>query len=190
MSKIQVRLDNVICNYVHVFEPAKDKKGEEKYSVQLIFPKESKAAEMAKKAILEVAQSRWGNLFKNGKFPPSLKNPLRDGADRESDVYEGMYFVNTSSRYRPTLLFSDLRKMEDKDSEALYSGCEVNAAVTFYDFDVDSNKGVAVYINGLQLVKQLPSIYNSGNCSDLFEALEAEQAFKNGTEDDGFFNAF
>lgn len=106
-------------SYLHVFEPYAGVQGqEEKYSVCLLIPKKDKQTiALIQEAIAEATDagqsSKWG-----GKVPKNLKLPLRDG-DTEKDLdenpeYEGMFFLNCSSKRQPGLVDSHKRGNHDK----------------------------------------------------------------------------
>jgi len=144
-----------LMSYVHVFEPHAMEEGQEKkYSVSILIPKDDEKTiakiEAAVEAAIEAGKSK---LSKNGKLVKKLKLPLRDGdEEREDDEnYQGMYFVNATSKNKPKIVDRDLEPIMDK--EDFYSGCWGRASLNFYAFDVSGNKGIACGLNNLQFLE-------------------------------------
>lgn len=88
-------------SYTHVFEKyIPEDGGEGKYMTNVLIPKsEKKTIEAIKKAI-EAAKkaaivAKWG-----GKEPKKLDMALRDGDEKDDEVYEDHYYVNAKSNTR------------------------------------------------------------------------------------------
>lgn len=150
MSSTKVVTGKVRFSYAHVFEPRAINEGDDKkYSVSILIPK-TDTATLAKinKAVEAAKQEGKGKW--NGKIPPVLKLPLRDGdAERPDDeAYEGMMFLNASSKNKPGIVDENTDELMSKDE--FYSGCWGRASVNLYAFNVSGNKGVAVGLNNLQ----------------------------------------
>ena len=165
-------------SYVNVFSSRSFREGQDaKYSVCLLIPKDDKATlEKVKQGINEAVKQgvseKWG-----GTKPANLKLPLRDGDEEramEAPEYEGMYFLNANSANKPGIVDKDLNEILDPDE--LYSGCWGRASVSFYPFSVNGNKGVAVGLNNLQLIKQDERLGAA--------RASAEADFADGLEDD------
>lgn len=141
--------------YAHVFEPTAMNEGDTpKYSVCILIPKSDTATvEKIKKAIEAAKQAGKSQLAdKNGKFPSTLKMPLRDGDEERSDdpAYEGMYFINANSYRQPGIVDKALNPIMDRDD--FYSGCWGRASINFYAYDKKS-KGIACGLSNLQKLK-------------------------------------
>ena len=86
------------ASYVHLFEPHSTNGSDPKYSVSLIIPKsDTETIEKIHAAVEEAKQSGVSNW--NGKIPPNLKLPLRDGDEERPDdpAFADSYFINTNS---------------------------------------------------------------------------------------------
>lgn len=138
-------------SYANVFKPH-SMSGEEqdaKYSVSLIIPKSDKSTlkkiEDAVKSAIEEGKTKWGD-----KSIKNLKLPLRDGDEdkSEDEVYENSFFLTANSIRKPGVVDSNLDPIIDGDE--FYSGCYGRASITFYPFNTNGNKGVAVGLNNLQ----------------------------------------
>lgn len=139
-------------SYTHVFEKySPDGDGEGKYMTNVLIPKsEKKTIEAIQKAI-EAAKknaivSKWG-----GKEPKKIDLPLRDGDDKDDEVYAGHFYLNAKSSTRPGIV--DRKKVTIVDEEEVYSGCWAVMSVTFYGYDVSGNKGVACGLNNIMKFK-------------------------------------
>lgn len=142
-------------SYVNIFNSRSFKDGQDaKYSICLLIPKEDKATIKKIKAAIEEAvqegvSSQWG-----GKRPANLKLPLRDGDEEradEAEEYEGMFFLNASSKQKPGIVDKDLNEILDPDE--VYSGCWGRASINFFAFNNSGNKGVGAGLNNIQKLK-------------------------------------
>ena len=101
------------------------------------------AIEAAKKSAIV---SKW-----NGKEPKKLDMPLRDGDEKDDDVYSDKFFLNAKSVTRPGIV--DKHKVPIVDEEEMYSGVWAVVSVTFFGYDVSGNRGVACGLNNLMKFK-------------------------------------
>lgn len=139
-------------SFTHVFNKySPNGEGEGKYMTNVLIPKSEKktikaldqAIEAAKKA---GAVSKWG-----GKEPKKLDMPLRDGDDKEDDVYQDHFYINAKCNTRPGVV--DKNKNPIVDEEEMYSGVWAFVSVTFYAYDVSGNRGIACGLNNLMKFK-------------------------------------
>lgn len=163
-------------SYLQVFEARAMQEGQtKKFSVSLIIPKKDKKTLKAiKKAINEAKEigksSKWG-----GKIPKTLKLPLRDGEEREDEVYEGMMFVNANSVKRVGVVDADLNEIIEQDE--IGSGDYGRASITFYPYNSNGSKGIACGLQGVQKLKDGGRL-DGGTFS-------ADEAFGKDLADDG-----
>lgn len=151
-------------SYANVWKPKEDKNGNLKYSVALMFPKKNKNA---LKAIIQAVndaveegvddgtfQSKKPGTFnkKNSKLP-KFSWCLRDGDEKEDEnpEYEGMMFLNASSKEAP--LIGDADRNEIVDEEDFYSGCWGRAAIVLFPFNTDGNIGIGAYLQSVQKLR-------------------------------------
>lgn len=139
-------------SYTHVFNKfSPDGDGEGKFMTNILIPKsEKKTIEAIKKAI-EAAKkaaivAKWG-----GKEPKKLDLPLRDGDDKEDEVYEDHFYLSAKSNTRPGVV--DKKCVPIVDEEEVYSGVWAVVSVTFYGYDVSGNRGVACGLNNIMKYK-------------------------------------
>jgi len=140
-------------SYTHVFakySPGDDNK-DGKYMTNVLIPKEEKETVKALQAAIETAKKagvvgKWG-----GKEPKKLDMPLRDGDEKDDDVYSGHFFVNAKSGTRPGVV--DRKKVPIVDEEEVYSGVWAIVSVSFFAYDKSGNKGVACGLNNIMKFK-------------------------------------
>lgn len=157
----KVITDEVRFSYLHVFEPYAAQAGqEEKYSVCLLIPKTTKKTiQLIQEAVAEATdegqKTKWG-----GKVPKNLKLPLRDG-DEEKDLdenpeYEGVFFLNATSKRQPGLV--DSHKQEIMTVDELKSGDWGKASINFFPFSASGSNGVGVGLNNLMKTRDGESL--------------------------------
>lgn len=161
-------------SYTHVFEKY-DPSGngnEGKYMTNILIPKSeektikalNKAIEAAKKVAVV---SKWG-----GKEPKKLDLPLRDGDDKDDDVYADHFYVNAKANTRPGVV--DKKMTPIVDEEEVYSGCWAIVSVTFYGYDVSGNKGVACGLNNIMKYKDDDFLGGRASAESDFADMEDE----------------
>lgn len=152
ITDTNIRIGEVRFSYAHVFEPRQsDNGGDAKYSVCILIPKTATAIlDMVKEAIAGAEEkgktSKWV-----GKIPAKRNIPLRDGDEEEKGPeYEGMYFLNASSKTKPGVrVLENGKVVEALDQEDFYSGCWGAVTVNFFPYDSSGNKGVGVGLNNV-----------------------------------------
>ena len=159
----QVITGVVRASYLHSFEPWGANGQEPKYSVCALIPKTDKETiRLIQEAIAQATDigqnSKWG-----GKVPKNLHIPLRDG-DEEKDLdehpeFEGMFFVNASSKRQPGMV--DRKKMEIFSSDDLKSGDWVKLSLTFYPYAAAGNNGIGAGLNNIMKWKDGDSLGGS-----------------------------
>ncbi len=165
ISKIQkIMIDPKIVNetkvvfgpcrlsFTHVFQKySPDGTGEGKYMTNVLIPKSEKktvkaledAIEAAKKAAIT---SKWG-----GREPKKIDQPLRDGDDKDDEVYADHFYLNAKCNTRPGVV--DRKGTPIVDEEEVYSGVWAMVSVTFYGYDVSGNRGIACGLNNIMKYK-------------------------------------
>ena len=140
-------------SYTHVFNKYNPDGAEAdgKYMTNVLIPKSETETLEALKQAIEVAKkqaivSKWG-----GKEPKKLDMPLRDGDEKEDDIYADHFFVNAKSNTRPGIVDKDLAPIVDE--EEIYSGVWAYVSVTFYGYDVSGNRGIACGLNNIKKFK-------------------------------------
>jgi len=161
------------ASYVHIFEPHSTNGSEPKYSISIIIPK-SDADTIGKiRAAIEEAKqsgiSKW-----NGKLPPNLKLPLRDGDEERPDdpAYADSYFINCNSVEKPGIV--DRKRVPITDPTVIYSGCYIRVSINFYPFNTNGNRGVGAGLGNVQFWCDGDPLNGRVRAEDEFDALDAE----------------
>lgn len=151
----KIVLKNVRLSYEHIFRPDAIAEGSEpKYSASWIIPKDHPQVPSIKAALVKALDEKFpGKRKAGGPWPAKLHNPLKDG-DEMTDTnpeYAGCYVLKSSSKNRPVVRNRRNVPLAEEDG-VIYSGCYCNASLTAAGFDAQANKGVTVYLNGVQFV--------------------------------------
>ena len=161
------------ASYVHIFEPHSTNGSEPKYSISIIIHK-SDADTIGKiRAAIEEAKqsgiSKW-----NGKIPPNLKLPLRDGDEERPDdpAYADSYFINCNSVEKPGIV--DRKRVPITDPTMIYSGCYIRVSINFYPFNTNGNRGVGAGLGNVQFWCDGDPLNGRVRAEDEFDALDAE----------------
>jgi len=168
----QVTTGVVRLSYANLNEAKSINGGDPRFSASVLIPKDdAKTLERVKAAIQTAYEEGQGKLRGSGKTVPplaSLKLPLRDGdAERPDDeAYQGHYFLNANNKERPDIV--DLNMNPIIDSSELYSGIYARVHLGFYAFNANGNRGIAVALNGVQKVKDGPSLGGKVKAADVF----------------------
>lgn len=153
MSNTRVITGEVRLSYANIWEPKSINGSDPKYSVSLLIPKSDTTTVKAIEAAIEEALQAGIGKF-GGKIPPrgSLKLPLRDGdTERDDEAYAGHYFLNVNSKNPPQVV--DVSVAPILDRAEVYSGCYGRVSITFYAFNTNGNKGVAVGLGNIQKLR-------------------------------------
>lgn len=169
----------VRLSYVNLFTPRAINEGEEpKYSLSILIPKDDNETlskiEAAVNAAKENGRSIWG-----GKIPDNLRTPLRDGDMEHAELqeYDGHYFINANSKYKPGVVDKKLKPI--LDASEVYGGCYGRVSINFFAYNQRDNKGIGC---GLQNVQKLEDGEHFGNFSAPGEDFEII-----GEEEDSIF---
>lgn len=165
------------ASYLNIFQPMPDPQGRHKYSVQMLFPKDSTDLAPLKKGIEDAIKTKWGSLE---KAPKPLRTPLRDGdVEKEpGSVYEGMWFLSASATEERQPGLVDQKLQAIIDPSAVYSGCWMRAQVSFYAYDKAGNRGVGVGLQNLQLVRLDDRLDGRAKAESAFGVIEEENLEK------------
>lgn len=166
-------------SYLTVFEPKSINGSDPKYSVALLIPKTDTKTISAINRAVEAAKQAGLSKF-GGKLPAKMKLPLRDGDEEypDDETYAGHYFVNANCTQKPGLVYKNGQPIID--STDLYSGCYGHAAINFYAFNTNGNKGIACGLNHLMKVKDGEPLGGRIKVEDAFAGLiEDDEDFLN-----------
>ena len=157
--------------FVHVFKAsAMNKDDAEKFSIQMLLPKDSTDMDHFHAAIEAATEEKFGS-----KVPKKFNLPIRDGDTDESyedyeESHAGMYVISARATFKPGLVDKDLEDIIDPAE--FYSGCWARASITAYGYEVKGNKGVAFALNNLQKLKDDDSFTGGKSASSEFGDAE------------------
>ena len=144
-------------SFVNVYEPKVPQSGgDAKYSVTLLIPKSDKRTLEKIKAAMEEARENFCKRNGANALPAKPVNTLHDGdaPKKNGDDYgpecKGCYVISVSSKQKPVLV--DEFGNETNDPNCIYSGCYGRAAINFYGYSQQGNKGISA---GLLSLKKL-----------------------------------
>lgn len=153
-------------SYAYLFKVHAREAGDTpKFSCSLIIPKtDAKNIERYKAAMREMVADP-GNINKWGtNNAAALKMPLRDGDKEKPDDanYKNSYFINASANaeYPPKVVTFDRQPVEDPSE--VYSGCYVQAVLTFFAYNTRGNKGVGVGLRAIRKISDGEPITGGG----------------------------
>lgn len=174
----KIILKNVRLSYEHLFHADKiagDDTSTPKYSASWILPKDSPQVRLVRDALLKALDEKFPGKRKSGAaWPSMMHNPLKDG-DELSDQnpeYAGCYVLRSSSRNRPIVMGRRKEALSEEDG-VIYSGCYCNVSLAAAGFDAQVKKGVTVYLNGVQFVRDGERLAGADASND-FEELSDE----------------
>jgi hypothetical protein len=162
-------------SFANIWQPKSINGSEEKYSVSCLIPKSDKATLMKIHKAIEAAKEDGKTRKWNGKIPPNLKLPLRDGdIERPDDEnYAGHMFLNATSKEAPQIV--DRRVQPIMDAMECGSGDYCNVSVNFYPFNANGNRGVAAGLGNIQKVKDGERLSGRTNAASDFEELADDE---------------
>lgn len=149
-----VTIKSPVCRLSYPFlfkpRPAKRAGDKPKFGAMLIFDED--ALPVLRKAVLEAAEEQFGEKAADMLRAKKLKNPIRPGDDQPDNPHvQGKWFVNVSSQNQPEVVDRHLNIVTDP--ARVYAGMFVRGLLAFKYYDVE-NKGIGVYLNGMQLVRE------------------------------------
>lgn len=170
-------------SFANIWEAKSINGSEEKYSVSCVIPKSDKKTLAKIQKAVEAAKEDGKTRRWNGKIPPNLKLPLRDGdIDRPDDeTYLDCFFLNATSKDAPQIV--DRRVKPITDPMMVYSGCYCNVSVNFYAFNANGNRGVAAGLSNIQFVKDGDRLSGKASAESEFDALDEDEDVLGGDEE-------
>lgn len=169
-----ITIGPVRLSYARLFEAEAMQEGDaKKYSTSVIIPKADKATLAKINAAIELAKTTGKDTKFGGKMS-GLKMPLRDGdVDRADDEnYANTMFFNCNSTQRPGIV--DLNRNPITNKDEVYSGCYGFINVTFYPYNFQGSKGVAVGLNHFMKTKDGEQLGGGVSAETAFDGIEVD----------------
>lgn len=174
----KIVLKNVRLSFEHLFRADSIGESEPKFSASWIIPKNHPQVKALKEALAKALDEKFpGKRKPGGPWPSAMHNPLIDGDELadERPEYAGAYVLKSSSKNRPLVVGRKKEAITEEDG-VIYSGCYCNASLAAAGFEFEKlKKGVTVYLNGVQFVKD----------GDRLAGYDATNDFDDLDEDEG-----
>ena len=163
-------------SFVNVFEARENLQGKKKYSVVMLFDKDTDLKPL--KALLkEAAVVKWGDKLQN------IKLPFRDGNEKEYDGYKDKIFATASGMQKPGLVDDKLQPIIEPSE--FYSGCYARATITAFAWEYMGKKGVSFGLQNLQKLDDGEAFSGKSKPEDDFDAIK--ESDKSETENSELF---
>lgn len=175
-------------SYPTLIDPRAHGTGKPKYSVSAIFEDPTQLKGL-KDAVIAAAKKEWpGAKVEDGKVfvenvsgkMVEIKMPFKLGNEEKpkDEAYADSEYMNISSYQGVPCVGPDKSPKEPAD---IYAGCYCKAAVTPSAYEVDGSKGVTIYLNAIQFIRDGDRLSgDNGAAVSEFEAEACETADFNG----------
>lgn len=148
-----------------------------KYTVMVLFNKsEQDFIKQCREAINQATKILWPE-----KAPGGMSSPLKDGdakfaEDEAKNWYlKGKYYLNGKTTTKPKVFDAQLNEIVDPAE--IVSGDRAKVSLNFKAFDKAGNRGVGVYLNGVQVLGRGPVVIGGSNAKDDFKPVLIEEVF-------------
>lgn len=138
-----------ILSFPHLVEPSAFGDAEPMYTATLLFDKAAQATpEYA--ALKAAASAAVKEKFGDKVNMKSIRNPFRDGDEKDYTGYAGKTYITVKSKTKPVLVDENTHKLIDVDR--VFPGARVIANVNPSAYDYLGNKGVTFYVAAVQFL--------------------------------------
>ncbi len=154
----------------------------EKFSLQLIVPKDDPAVANLRKAVDAAIADKWGS-----KPPKTLRFPVRDGDEKAHDgtylktdeMYRGAYYINASSTRKPMAVWGKEKRQITPEDQL--DGRKAVVLLSAFAYDATVNSGVSLGLDGVWVIGRgieigmgaMTAGRLSGVSADVDDALDA-----------------
>lgn len=169
-----------IGNFPKLLEPGLNKLNNKmEYSVIACFPKGADLSKL-QAAAHQAAVEKWG--ADPAKWPKNLRNPFRDGKEKEKDdeetgkkfipapYEEGAKWINLKSEKKPGVVNQNVQQIIEKSE--IYSGVKLIACVRAYAYSQAGNSGISFGLQAIQKVADGESIGGQVRAEDAFAPID------------------
>lgn len=174
---VNITTPECILMYPAVFEAKHNElKGKEEWAVTMLFDKATNDMAKMKQAIIQAAKNEFGAdvdlSILNLKRIQDGDAPTSTGKDRP-EACKGMWVVKAATRLNPPGVV-DKKLQKILDPSEIYSGvfAHVNVTVKAY---AQPNRGVTIYLNHVQKVRDGEALSGGPKTEDVFSALEIDE---------------
>lgn len=173
-------------SYVHVWQPqAPLGGGEPKYSITMLIPKSDAQTINAVYAAIEAAKQQGVATTWKGKMPPNVKIPIYDGdgtrpnGEPFADECKGHMIITGSSKQQPFVVDANVQPVINQAD--FYSGCYARAALNFFAYDSNGNRGIGCGLNGVQKTRDGEPLAGRISAEEAFGGANAYGTYQNQT---------
>ena len=161
----------VRLSYAHLFKPYSQAGNDPKYSAALLFPKSDKRTiDRLHKALEDIKKDDYSKTKWAGKggVIGKIDSPVHDGdVEKEGDpTYKGMYYLNAKANPDRPPKIVDKDRNDIVDQSEVYSGCWVQAVLTFFSYNANGHKGIGVGLAAIRKIKDGPSLAGGTTVTD------------------------
>jgi hypothetical protein len=174
--KKEIILKNVQFSFPNVFEPKADLNGRLKFSVEVIFEKNSEAFLSAEAAIEEIKKEADGIIKKmSANKKNNFYTPLKFGDDKKDvekyPMYKGKYFISAhTTEDRPPLVVDGKKNIITTPSE-FYGGCVGAARIQFFLYDGTTGAGISARLVAVQKTHE-GEVFGGSTKSQILDGFE------------------
>lgn len=166
------------ASFPHLAEPDQGQYGNNQYKLDAILFHDDDKNTAFKKAIMEHAKTAPST---KGVDPSDLKLPWKDGNTGSVTKYAGYsdhFYISPTTNNAPVVV--DVNK-KPIPGDAVYGGAVVRVAVVAKAYDINGNKGVKLYLNSVQFVRDSER-FGPGGSVPFDDAYSTEDT----SDDEGF----
>ncbi len=185
-----MKFSNVRLSYAKLFNPkAFEEGGAERFEATFLFDPSNPDHNAKIKEIKQTARALMTEAFGEDFDPRELRNRVCFGEgnkkDKVPDGYKDMVFLNSANTTRPAVANRRGEPVAEGDENAPYSGCFVNATVTFWAQNNKYGKRINANLRGVQFVRDGEAFGRAPiSAEDEFEALEDNAPVDDGPPDE------
>jgi hypothetical protein len=179
----KIKLNNVRLSFPRLFKPKAFQEGQDpRFEASFLLDPSDKSHAAIIKQIKATAKELATEEF--GEVPKSLKLCFGDGDEKEYDGYEGMFYVTSSNKTRPTVVDRDLSPLVEEDGKP-YAGCYVNGTITLWVMNNQFGKRINANLRAVQFVKDGEAFgVKPVDAEEEFDALEGDDGAEENYLDD------
>lgn len=147
-----IKLPAARLSFPRLFKPKAFREGQDpRFEATFLLDPSDKAHAKVIKQIEDAADSIVEEHF-GKKKPKKIELCFGDGDEKDYDGYEGMFYISTSNKTRPTVVARDRTPLVEEDGKP-YAGCYVNGSITLWVMDNEFGKRVNANLRAVQFVK-------------------------------------
>jgi Protein of unknown function (DUF2815) len=176
-----VHLMTARTSYLYISSPYKNDDGKESFCSHLLIPPDHPQVQEISEKIRVAAQHEWPQDFEEVLQAAKAKQwiALRRGEVGKPGVdhYRGRLYISSSNKSRPRLVDANAIEVPS-NSPLFYSGCWVNAIITFWAQNNKYGKKINCELNGLQFLKDDERLGGGGRVAgaDEFGPVKGREA--------------